>query len=266
VEQTGQEQSAGGADGADGRHRLLTQYRGRMELEGRGRTGSGQGAGVGDTQMRGQRASDQASLLARFGERVWGACWPGETPLRNCMAVAKARNVGARRACQASSVKRQAAGVRQQAASVERRASSIEAAGRARAERPSRQTRAFGAGVDGVGVNGANARAVSVSSTSCSARRRLWGHGHPERLFGAKIWVRNGQDPSAAMRTTPPEWLPGGRRRRTGLAVVAQRRRHAREEAHVHMCRRARNQHVESASLAGLTSPTPDEPDEPDER
>jgi hypothetical protein len=235
-------------------------------LEGRGRTGSGQGAGVGDTQMRGQRASDQASLLARFGERVWGACWPGETPLRNCMAVAKARNVGARRACQASSVKRQAAGVRQQAASVERRASSIEAAGRARAERPSRQTRAFGAGVDGVGVNGANARAVSVSSTSCSARRRLWGHGHPERLFGAKIWVRNGQDPSAAMRTTPPEWLPGGRRRRTGLAVVAQRRRHAREEAHVHMCRRARNQHVESASLAGLTSPTPDEPDEPDER
>jgi hypothetical protein len=81
VEQTGQEQSAGadgadGAGGAGGRHRLLTQYRGRMELEGRGTTGSGQGAGVGDTQMRGQRASGQASLLARFGERVWGACWP----------------------------------------------------------------------------------------------------------------------------------------------------------------------------------------------
>jgi hypothetical protein len=96
--------------------------------------------------------------------------------------------------------------VKRQAASVRRQASSIEAPGRARAERPSRQTRAFGAGVDG--VNGANARAVSVSSTSCSARRRLWGHGHPERLFGAKIWVRNGQDPSAAMRRTPPEWLP----------------------------------------------------------
>jgi hypothetical protein len=126
VEQTGQEQSAGGADGADGRHRLLTQYRGRMELEGRGRTGSGQGAGVGDTQMRGQRASDQASLLARFGERVWGACWPGETPLRNCMAVAKARNVGARRACQASSVKRQAAGVKRQASGSKRQASSGE--------------------------------------------------------------------------------------------------------------------------------------------
>jgi hypothetical protein len=73
-EQTGQEQSAGGAGG---RHRVLTQCRGRMELECRGRTGSGQGAGVGDTQTRGrgQRASDQASLLARFGERVWGAGW-----------------------------------------------------------------------------------------------------------------------------------------------------------------------------------------------
>jgi hypothetical protein len=131
VEQTGQEQSAGGAggadsaDGADGRHRLLTQHRGRMELEGRGRTGSGQGAGVGDTQMRGQRASDQASLLARFGERVWGACWPGETPLRNCMAVAKARNVGARRACQASSGRRQASGGKRRAASGERQASRL---------------------------------------------------------------------------------------------------------------------------------------------
>jgi hypothetical protein len=132
VEQTGQEQSAGGAggadsaDGADGRHRLLTQHRGRMELEGRGRTGSGQGAGVGDTQMRGQRASDQASLLARFGERVWGACWPGETPLRNCVAVAKAGK-GSQRGRQASmsSVKRQASGGRRQASSGERRASSI---------------------------------------------------------------------------------------------------------------------------------------------
>jgi hypothetical protein len=53
-----------------------------------------------------------------------------------------------------------------------------------------------------------------------------------------------------------------GRRGRTGLAVVAQRRRHPRiQEAH--MCGRARNQHVGSASwsqglasLTGLASPT----------
>jgi hypothetical protein len=109
------------------------------------------------------------------------------------MAVAKARNVGARRACQASSGKRRASSGKHRGSWLGSSRAIVEA------------TRAFGAGVDG--VDGANARAVSVSNTSCSARRRLWGHGHPERLFGAKIWVRNGQDPSAAMRRTPPEWL-----------------------------------------------------------
>jgi hypothetical protein len=154
-------------------------------------------------------------------------------------------------------VKRQAASVRRQASSVKRQAASIEAPGRARAERPSRQTRAFGAGVGG--VKGANARAVGVSSTSCSARRRLWGHGHPERLFGAKIWVRNGQDPSAAMRRTPPEWLPAGAEGVQGLPSWPS----GDDVQEAHMCGRARNQHVGSASwsqglasLTGLTSPT----------
>ena len=88
------------------------------------------------------------------------------------VARGKARNVGARRACQASSGWRQASSVKHRGFWLGSSRATVEA------------TRAFGAGVDG--ADGANARAVSVSNTSCSARRRLWGHGHSERLFGAK--------------------------------------------------------------------------------